>query len=194
MTTEASTLLPTTPRYFIESLRETNPASIWAPFFINPAIALLDSYRLKPFPCTVACESIVSALLNQEDCEITIEFDWLVETFPECHRIFQTLQRGAVVEYAAIATAFLIVTNLALRNITEVTMRGGKADYFLDGRKYLLEISGTENTEHLASRHNEKIRQLQANPFGKDGYVFVCCFSNQRAKFSFHHFEYVKVG
>lgn len=189
MSKENPISLLSTPRYFIESLRETNPASIWAPFFINPAIALLDSYRLKPFPCTVACESIVSALLNQENCEITIEFDWLAETFPECHRIFQTLQRGAVVEYAAIAAAFLIVTNLALRNITEVTMRGGKADYFLDERKYLLEISGTENAEHLVSRHNEKIRQLQANPFGKDGYVFVCCFSNQRAKFSFHHFE-----
>jgi hypothetical protein len=59
----------------------------------------------------------------------------------------------------------------------------------VDGRKYLLEISGTESAEHLASRHGEKVRQLQANPFGKDGYVFVCCFSNQKAKLSFHQFE-----
>jgi hypothetical protein len=60
---------------------------------------------------------------------------------------------------------------------------------YVDGRKYLLEISGTESAEHLASRHGEKVRQLQANPFGKDGYVFVCCFSNQKAKLSFHQFE-----
>jgi hypothetical protein len=99
------------------------------------------------------------------------------------------LQRGAIVEYAAVAAAFLMVTNLAQRNITEVTMRGDKADYFLDERKYLLEISGTANAEHLTSRHNEKVRQLQANPFEKDGYVFICCFSNQKAKFSFHHFK-----
>jgi hypothetical protein len=178
-----------TPRYFLESLRDVNPASIWASFFINPAIALMDSYRLKPFPCSAACENIVSTVLEQTYCEITVEFDWLAETFPECQRIFQTLQREAVVEYAAVAAAFLVVTNLAQRNIAEVTLRGDKADYFLDERKYLFEISGTENAEHLVSRHKEKVRQLQANPFGKDGYVFVCCFSNQRAKFSFHHFE-----
>jgi hypothetical protein len=56
-----------TSRYFIENLRDMNPASIWAPFFINPAIALMDSYRLKPFPCTVACENIVSALLSKKN-------------------------------------------------------------------------------------------------------------------------------
>lgn len=182
-----------TPRYFLESLREMNPTLLWATFFINPAIALLDSYRLKPFPCSVACENIVSTFLQQADCEISVEFDWLVETFPECQRIFQTLQREAIVEYAAVATAFLIVTNLAQRSIFEVTMRGGKADYFLNGRQNLLEIIGTENSAHFASRHNEKIRQLKTNPFAKDGYVFVCCFSNQRAKFSFHSFNQTQV-
>lgn len=189
MSTEKLTTATPSPKYLIEALRDMNPAVIWAPFFINPTIALMASYHLKPFPCAITCENIMSALLKQEKCEITIEFDWLVETFPECQRIFQTLQREAIVEYAAVAAAFLIVTNLAQRNITEVAMRGSKADYFLDERKNLLEISGTENAEHLTSRHNEKVRQLQANPFGKNGYVFVCCFSNQRAKFSFHHIE-----
>lgn len=193
MSTETQTTSILTPRYFLESLREMNPASLWAPFFINPAIALLDSYRLKPFPCTVAYENIVSTFLQQANCEISVEFDWLVETFPECQRIFQTLQRKTVVEYTAIAAAFLIVTNLAQKNIAEVTLRGNKADYFLDGRKYLLEISGTENSDHFASRHTEKIQQLKTNPFGKDGYVFVCCFSNQRAKFSFHSFKQAQV-
>jgi len=176
-----------TQRYFVESLREINPSIIWAPFFINPAIALMDSYALKPFPCTVACENIVSALLSANR-EITVELDWLAETFPDSHRIFQTLQREAIVEYAAVAVAFLVVTNVAQRTITEVTLRGDKADYFLESRKYLLEISGTENAEQLTSRHRAKVHQVQANPFGKDGYVFVCCFSNQCARFSFHRF------
>lgn len=173
------------PRYFVERLREMNSAGIWATFFINPAIALMDSYRHKPFPCMVICENIVSDVLPETNGEIMVEFDWRAETFPECQRLFRTLQREAIVEYAAIAAAFLIVTNLAQRNITEVTLRGDKADYFLDGRKYLLEVSGTENAEQLGSRHAEKARQLQANPFKKNGYVFVCCFSNQKARFSF---------
>lgn len=183
-----------TPLYFIEGLREYNPAVIWASFFINPAIALLDAYRLKPFPCTVAYENIVSAMLEQTHGETRVEFDWLAETFPDCRRLFQTLQRESIVEYAAVAMAFLIMTNLAQKNISEVTLRGSKADYFVEGRKYLLEISGTESTEHLASRHGEKVRQLRANPFGKDGYVFVCCFASQRAKLSFQHFEGASTG
>ncbi len=66
-------------RYCLEGLREMNPGAMWTPFFINPAIALMNSYDLKPFPCTVACEDIVSAILPQMHDEITVEFDWLVE-------------------------------------------------------------------------------------------------------------------
>ncbi len=175
-----------TPCYFIESLRDYNPAVVWAAFFINPAIALMDYYRLKPFPCTVVYENIASTLLEQTKGEISVAFDWLAETFPDCQRLFQTLQRENIVEYAAVAKAFLLMANLVQKNISEVTLRGSKADYFVEGREYLLEISGTENAEQFASRYGEKVRQLLANPFGKGGYVFVCCFSNQRAKLSFH--------
>ncbi|MEP7341164.1 MAG: hypothetical protein ABI977_25765 [Acidobacteriota bacterium] len=101
-----------TPRYFIESLREYNPAVIWASFFINPAVALMDSYRLKPFPCAVAYENNASAVPEQTEGETGVEFDWLAETFPDCQRLFQTLQRESIVEYAAVATAFLIMTEL----------------------------------------------------------------------------------
>lgn len=86
-----------TPRYFVESLREYNPDVIWASFFINPAIALMDFYSLKPFPCTVAHSNIISAMLGQTEGEIRVEFDWLPETFPNCHRLFQTLQRESIV-------------------------------------------------------------------------------------------------
>ena len=173
------------PCYFIESLRDLNPTVLWASFFINPAIALMNWYS-KPFPCTVVYEHIVSETLKPASGEAQVEFDWSAETFPDCARLLHTLQRESIVEYAAIAAAFLVMTNLVGTGIAEVTMRGDKADYFVDGRKYLLEVSGTESAEHLGSRHGEKIRQLQANTLGKDGYVFVCCFANQRARLSFH--------
>lgn len=177
------------PCLFLESLHEYNPTVICASFFINPAIALLDSYRHKPFPCSVSYEDIDSPTLARTTGEITVEFDWLAETFPACHRLFQTLQRESIVEYAAIALAFLLMTNLVQKEIVEVSLRGSRADYFVDQRNYMLEISGTESAAHLTSRHTEKVRQLLANPFGRDGYVFVCCFSNQRAKLSFHRLE-----
>lgn len=186
--------MPETGRYLVESLRELNPKAIWAAFFIPPAIALMESYRLKPFSWNISHENIISDCFEAVTGELALEIDWMTETFPESQRLFQTLQRESVVEYAAVATAFLVMTNLAGKNIVEVTLRGSKADYFLDERETLLEISGTESAEHLAARHTEKIRQLQANPFGKDGYVFVCCFSNRKARLSFHAFDTVSTG
>ncbi len=183
-----------TARYFIESLQELNPAAIWASFFIPPAIALMATYGLKPFPWLVSHENVVADCFEQAVGEVALDVDWLAETFPESQRLFQTIQRESIVEYAAVATAFLVMTKLAQKNIVEVTLRGGKADYFLDERKTLLEISGTESAEHFAARHHEKVRQLKANPFGKGGYVFVCCFSNQKGRLSFHAFDAVSTG
>lgn len=175
-----------TPRYTIESLSEFSPAVLWASFFMNPAIALMESYGRKPFPCAVTCENIDAPLVTMPTCNVEVEFDWLPDTFPGSQRLFQTLQREAIVEYAAVAAAFLLMSNLVQQNIAEVTLRGSKTDYFVAGRKHLLEISGTESAKRLNERHNEKVGQLRANPFGKDGYVFVCCFSNQQARLSFH--------
>jgi hypothetical protein len=138
----------------------------------------MDSYRLKPFPLEVTCENIVSTLLQQSNNKIAVEFDWVAETFPECQRIFQTLQREAIVEFAAVATAFLIVTNLAKRNITEVTLRGDKADYFLDEQKCLLEISGTENAAHLASRSST----VASQSFRKGWLCFRLLFFQSKGK------------
>jgi hypothetical protein len=183
-----------TSHCFVESLQELNPTAIWASFFIPPAIAMMEAYNLKPFTWLITHENVDSAWFEAAGGEVTMEVDWLADTFPESRRLFQTLQRESIVEYAAVATAFLAMTKLVRKNIVEVTMRGGKADYFLDERKTLLEISGTESAELFASRHSEKVRQLRANPFGKDGYVFVCCFPDQKGRLSFHPFNAVSRG
>jgi hypothetical protein len=113
-----------TPRYQIESLSEYNPAVLWASFFINPAIALMSLYGLKPFPCTVECEHTDAPLVPTADCDVAVEFDWQPKTFPNSQRLFQTVQREGIVEYAAVAVAFLLMTNLVQQNIAEVMLQG----------------------------------------------------------------------
>jgi len=172
-------------RFSIESLEMINPEALWAAFFINPAIALMEWYQKNPFPIDVQCEQIISALVDRRG-EVAIEINWQAETFPNSQRLFQTVQREVIVEYAAVAVAFLLVTGITNRTVTEVTLRGDKTDYFLNDREFMLEVSGTENARQVASRHKQKTAQLLANPYGKSGYVVVCCFSNQTARFSFH--------
>ena len=168
----------------IESLKHINPKELWASFFVNPTIALMESYKLSPFPFEVTCESIVSPLVDEES-EVHITIGWDSETFPDSQRILRTVQRPVIVEYAAVAVAFLLVTKITDCKIDEVTLRGDKADYFLCDRKLMLEVSGTEISSQLSVRLRRKSEQLQANPYGKGGYVVVCCFSNQKMCLSF---------
>ena len=172
-------------QFSIELIELISPKKMWSAFFINPTIALLESYKKAPFPFEVKCERIKSPNIEQGDV-VRIEIHWRPDTFPNSQRLLKTIQREVLVEYSAVAIAFLLVTQVASCTITEVTLRGDKADYFLNGREVMLEVSGTEDTGKAGQRHKEKRAQLLSNPYGKGGYVVICCFSNQMALFSFH--------
>lgn len=171
--------------FSIESLRLVNPDNMFADYFVWSAIALMERYRHVPFPFDVTCHQIQSSLLKGSN-SLQIEICWLRETFPNSHKLLKTVQREVVVENSAVAVAFLLTTHIASCAIGEVTLRGDRADYFLNDKQLMLEISGTENKSLLASRHKEKSAQLLSNPYGKPGFVVVCCFSNQQALFSYH--------
>jgi hypothetical protein len=172
-------------KFSIESLELIQPKEMWAAFFINPTIALLEWYKETPFPIDVNCERVSSPSFDLGD-PLKIEIGWKADTFPNSQRLFQTIQREVIVEYSAVAVAFLLVTEITNCRITEVTLRGDKADYFLNNRQAMLEISGTENAKSIKSRHKQKCEQLLANPYQIGGYVVVCCFANQLAHFSYH--------
>jgi hypothetical protein len=59
-----------------------------------------------------------------------------------------------------------------------VSEEGQRVDYWLPRLRCALEISGTEQSRQLSRRHREKIAQVLANPWRRDGYAFVCCFSS----------------
>jgi hypothetical protein len=66
--------------------------------------------------------------------------------------------------------------------ITEVTRRGSRVDYWIGDRQLLLEVSGTQ-TGNLATLCTSKAKdQLLKNPFNKDGFVCVSRFSNTAAR------------
>lgn len=168
--------------FTIESLETINPGVLAPEFIIQTAIALLEQHGNNPSAYQITCSQISFSQGNS----LSVEFGWLAETFPNSARLFNTFQRPVIVEYAAVAIAFLLVVNIANCTVTEVALRGDKADYFLNDRQLMLEVSGTERADQLAHTHNQKIQQLLANPYNVGGYVMVCCFSNQCGEFSFH--------
>ena len=74
--------------------------------------------------------------------------------------------------------------------ILQVTQSGDGFDYWGgdEEREYALEVSGTIESR-LADRHAAKVRQLQANPYGVDGYVAVTRFASLESIFSFNRWE-----
>ena len=73
---------------------------------------------------------------------------------------------------------------LAGLEITEVTLRGDRADYWLGDKDLMLEVSGQESGD-LARLCDEKSEQLANNPYGKDGYVCVANYSDAEARLWF---------
>lgn len=96
-------------------------------------------------------------------------------------RYLRTMQKHVITEHAALGFACIA---LRLRrpdlDITEVTLLGDRADYWIGKKEFLLEVAGREGCD-LQEVRNEKRDQLQDNPHGKDGYVCVVDFPSRRA-------------
>jgi hypothetical protein len=102
--------------------------------------------------------------------------------FKQC---VKTYQQPVITEFATLGVACVCVQHCAKMEITEVTRRGEKADYWLGKKEMLLEASG-QKSGNLDALHDEKRKQLLENPFGIGGYVCVANYENARVKF-WHH-------
>ena len=100
------------------------------------------------------------------------------------------LQERVVTEWAAVGIACVLVSLYTSLRILQVTQAGDGFDYWVgdEEREYALEVSGTVEGR-LADRHAAKVRQLQGNPYGVDGYVAVTRFASLGSIFSFNRWE-----
>jgi hypothetical protein len=87
------------------------------------------------------------------------------------NKVVKTYQAPVITEFATLGLACGMVAGLAGLEITEVTLRGDRADYWLGDKDLMLEVSGQESGD-LAALCDEKSEQLANNPYGKDGYLF----------------------
>lgn len=99
------------------------------------------------------------------------------------------LQEHVVTEWAAVGIACALVPVYTGLRVLQVTQAGDGFDYWVgdDRWEYALEVSGTIEGS-LTGRHAAKVRQLQGNPYGVDGYVAVTRFASLEAIFSFNKY------
>jgi len=100
------------------------------------------------------------------------------------------VQERVVTEWAASGIACVLVPLYARMRVLQVAQAGDSFDHWVgDGKQeYALEVSGTIR-ESLIGRHLAKVRQLQENPYGIDGFVAVTRFATREAIFSFNRYE-----
>lgn len=100
-------------------------------------------------------------------------------------QVFRTYQEPVLTEFATLGLACILTWGRADLEITEVTRRGDKADYWLGNKELLLEVSGTEGGD-LDRLCKDKSEQLLANPFRRDGFVCVCSYQTDSVRLWFY--------
>lgn len=113
------------------------------------------------------------------DGPLSLSWSGLRDDYDRC---INTYQAPVLTEFAALGMACVLVSERAGMEITEVTKRGEKVDYWLGDRELLLEVSGTGSGDLAALCEAKAKDQLQQNPFNKDGFVCVSRFAAPAAR------------
>lgn len=118
------------------------------------------------------------------ETKITLTWTGLKGDHDKC---IKTYQVPVLTELATIGLACILVKWALDLQITEVTRRGDRADYWIGNRELMLEVSGRESGD-LEKLFQEKQEQLLSNPFHKDGYVCVAIYGSLRSRLTFCKF------
>lgn len=138
---------------------------------------------------TIAVSIKATASSSPMSEPLTLTWTGLRQDFERC---INSYQDPVITEFASLALACILVHDRAKMQITEVTRRGEKVDYWLGDRELLIEIAGREDgdIDELCTRKAND--QLLKNPMERDGYVCVAQYKTGSAKLWF--FAFPEVG
>jgi hypothetical protein len=153
-------------------------------------VAVAGQYAPPPALFGVECSNVASRWLGKS-AECQLEVSWQDDTAEKAARLRATMQARPLLELASVALALILGSRVVPLGQLLVTDHGDRVDYRARKRKAVLEVSGTENPAELGRRHQEKVAQARANPFGWEAYVVVCafCAEGHRIRFTRHPFE-----
>jgi hypothetical protein len=165
--------------FHLETIGEIHPvaAHLFVPFAVT---------RLQQHPeDTEAVLALSLRGIDETTTEVRHQFRlfWERNSMPS---LPLAVQYHTLTEWAALGVACVVIWHFAGLRLHAVAALGDGVDYWVkrEDQEFALEISGTR-TADLEDRHQEKVRQLLANPYGTDGYVVVVGFAARRVIFSF---------
>ena len=168
----------------VDTLHDRHP-KIRAKDWRSPVVARLIANAAYSDGACVVVASIRPADGAGAVSQLPLEWRGLEEDYAQC---LNTYQAPVVTEFAALGIA-CILCSVAELEITEVTRRGDKVDYWLGDRDLLLEVSGTVDGDLSDLCATKAQSQLRKNPFEKDGYVCAVRFTTAEARLWFFHFK-----
>jgi hypothetical protein len=113
---------------------------------------------------------------------VTLLWEGLATDFDQC---LASYQAPVLTEFATLGLACVLVHLFPALEITEVTRRGEKADYWIGEKECMLEVSG-QQAGNLDNLRDEKAKQLLSNPFGKPGFVCVAVYDERKSYLWFY--------
>lgn len=164
----------------LERLHEDHPR-IRAEDWRSPLVArLTDEAEYADGTGQVAVSLKLKGAGN-ESYDVNVSWEGLSDDYARC---LNTYQGNVITEFAALATACVLCREADLE-ITEVTRRGEKVDYWLGDREWLLEVGGTKKGDLDRLCKDKAEKQLCVNPFERDGFVAVSRFERPEARLWF---------
>lgn len=170
----------------VERLGETQPklrASDWR----SPLV-----YRLTSNVAYQDSDATIDLSMEEDNPEqwvLRLSWEGLEQDFVLC---LNSYQESVLTEFAALGVSCIAVRHVLDKTIIRVTRRGEKADYWLENKENLLEVSGQSEGD-LENLRDQKKKQLLENPFDKPGYVSVTNFSERRSYLCYYEKEDTKV-
>jgi hypothetical protein len=165
----------------VPTLHVTHPrirASDWR----SPLVARLQGTNIYADGRATIRDSFRDETFEEAAHDLTLVWAGLREDFTLC---VNTYQAPVITEYATLGLACVLLTHRASLEITEVTRRGERVDYWIGDenapRRYVLEVGGQQHGS-LEELCDEKTIQLRDNPWARDGFVCVAIFSEATAR------------
>jgi hypothetical protein len=179
---ETGVKLNSATRIAVADLHVAHPL-IRAKDWCSPLVLRLlfpDSYR----DGSRGVQDSFRALADAPPTEGALDLWWKDQKI-DCDQVEHTYQAPVITEFATLGLACILVGDRAKLEITEVTRRGEKADYWLGDKELLLEVSGQQSGD-IEALCTQKAKQLLDNPFGKPGFVCVAIYEKSAARLWFY--------
>ncbi len=173
-------------KYDIENLGADHPALLTGNFQAC-AIARCKEVSASPYSLKIDCQNLPTSQTKSEICDVA----WQKASEANAERAKKTYQSLPLTEDAAIGLCAAVFAVLHEGEISDVTAHGTGVDYWVDGLRAVLEISGLEkgNSGSLGKRHSRKEKQLRSGSLfqaGNPGYVFVVDFGHKNSILTYH--------